>query len=69
MKFGPTRKLARVKIAMVIVKCEGNLVRSSQELGVGRSTMYRLLERYRLHAVVNEARIERALSRKKQMEL
>jgi transcriptional regulator of acetoin/glycerol metabolism len=40
--------LEKRTIATVINKCEGNLSKAAQELGLGRTTLYRKIKKYNL---------------------
>ena len=51
--FAPDKRKA---IALAIVKCNGNLLRSAFYLGIHRSHLYRLVYKYRLWPLINTIR-------------
>ncbi len=47
-KPGPTRKIAKDKVAIALAKTNGNRKDAAKDLGIGRATLYRYLEEYNL---------------------
>lgn len=50
------REERRAKVAQVIARTDGNLVKTAHQLGIHRSHLYRLIWRDELWPVVNAAR-------------
>jgi transcriptional regulator with PAS, ATPase and Fis domain len=47
-KPGPSRRLSKDKVAIALVKTSGNRKDAAKLLGIGRATLYRYLEHYKL---------------------